>query len=98
MGRRKLPGDWTGVQLLALGGKKIFQNCGEGVVNSMGTSEPSAFSCGDRTTCASTFFCVLGFSMDSFVPMGMPSGRTTMAPLALTVWVNPCNGFAFPGM
>ena len=76
----------------------MFQNCGEGVVNSTGTNEPSAFSCGGRTTCASTFFCVFGFSTESFVPIGMPSGRTIIAPLALTVCVKPCNGVAFPGM
>src|SRR5271157_2991376 len=80
-------------QLVALGGKKIFQNCGEGVVNSTGTREPSAFNCGGRTTCASTFFCVFGFSIESLVPTEMPSGRMIIAPLALTVCVNPCKGF-----
>jgi hypothetical protein len=34
----------------ALGGKKIFQNWGDGAVNSMGMREPSALSTGGRTT------------------------------------------------
>jgi hypothetical protein len=80
-----------------VGGKKIFQNCGAGAVNSIGISDPSGFICGGRTTWASTFFCVLGFSIDNFVPCDNPSGKIIMAPLALTVCVNPCNGFAFPG-
>ena len=44
-------------------------------MNSMGTSEPSALSCGGRTTWASTFFWVLGFSMESLVPVGKPSAK-----------------------
>lgn len=28
---------------LEFGGKKMFQNCGEGALNSIGTSEPSGF-------------------------------------------------------
>jgi hypothetical protein len=86
----------TDPQLLA-GGKKIFQNCGEGVLNSIGTSEPSGFICGGRTTCASTFFCVLGFSIASLVPLGRPSARIIVAPLALTVCVTPLIGLVFPG-
>src|SRR5215469_10902467 len=76
-------------QFWATGGKKMFQNWGDGVVNSTGTREPSGLSCGGRTTCASTFFCVFGFSIESLVPWEMPSGRMIMAPLALTVCVKP---------
>jgi len=75
----------------------MFQNCGEGVVNSIGTSEPSGFICGGRTTWASTFFCVFGFSIASFVPVGSPSAKIIIAPLALTVWVTPLIGLVFPG-
>jgi hypothetical protein len=34
----------------ALGGKKIFQNWGDGAVNSMGMREPSALRTGGCTT------------------------------------------------
>src|SRR5271157_4834465 len=83
-------------QLLGLGGKKIFQNCGEGVVNSTGTREPSALITGGRTTWASTFFWVLGFSMEIMVPVGRPWGKMIIAPLALTVCVVPGMGLALP--
>ena len=72
------------------------QKFGEGDVNSTGTCEPSWDIWGGRTTWASTFFCVLGFSMVSFVPSEMPCGRISIAPLALTVCVDPSTGSGLP--
>ena len=72
------------------------QKLGDGEVNSTGTSEPSWLICGGRTTLASTLLCALGFSMVIIVPSLRPSGRISMAPLALTVWVFPSSGFDLP--
>src|SRR6266851_698019 len=80
---------------LTMGGKTIFQNSGAGDRNSTGRSEPSRFICGGRTTFTSTRCCVFGFSRMNLVPWAMPSGSMIMAPVALTVWVNPSIGLGF---
>jgi YD repeat-containing protein len=85
-----------GSRQLTFGGKKIFQNWGAGDRNSTGTSEPPWLSCAGRTTFTSTRCCVLGFSSVNFVPAARPSARIIMAPLALTVCVNPWIGFVLP--
>lgn len=69
------------------GGKKMPQKFGDGALNSTGTSDPSCDICGGRTTFASTFVAVFGFSTTTFVPSDSPSLRISMPPLALTVWV-----------
>lgn len=67
------------------GGKKTFQKLGAGAENSIGTNEPSELYCGGRGTWASTFFCVVMFSMVSLVPCGSASESTMSPPVALTV-------------
>ena len=81
---------------LTLGGKKTPQKLGDGDVNSTGTIAPSCVTCGGRTTLTSTLACVLGFSTTTLVFSAIGSGRTSIAPLALTVCVWPSRGWGLP--